>query len=614
MKILLNKFEKIPRIQVNTKNNYNCSNKQKTENLLYIDNPIKTAPIHYYPVFGSNIQLQKVQNVNSQIIKKILVTDKLSKIIDDKHKKIFDNDHLNYILSKMNDYNMDILISMADMKTEKGCPVFGPRWFSLIAENIQSITEKIIAKNLLKIGKLPNEFVGIFDIYKKQKPSELSSKVLNLLIKEKDALGNDKFGALCIADIMKCIKNEDDYHKLLSLLSDKKIETFDIIKYFKTGEKPEICDFNKRPYGHDFLLNRGLNFFNIDPSEENLVNNLFDSMNKHPKIAQRIINILKQGRSERVNLNFKSFNSNSIISDNVLSDIENFVINKKPYVKEFYMGTPIQKLLQETSNGEAVQVGKKLYVNDNGVLINLNITKEKYIELFPPIKRFNFCQGNLGDCWLISALDVMMNSPSGRVNIYRLFRQEGNDIYIKFPNGEHEIKFKDSKTLETNKNMDGPLGLQMIEQAFSFQKNKDYTNNTFEDILSTDNVNQQLNKLNTGYTEEAYKGLLSNIDIYNSCDLNLSIKKLMMALIKDNANSDNFINFGTSEPYAHSQAFLEKTYGLVEKHAYSIKGFDQEHGLLYITNPHNCGLITEIPIYELFKHVHLFSFKKIKYD
>ena len=156
----------------------------------------------------------------------------------------------------------------------------------------------------------------------------------------------------------------------------------------------------------------------------------------------------------------------------------------------------------------------------------IKLSREKFLELFDYNGLYQTYQGNIGDCWLVSAINGMMESPNGRAKIYQMFEQEGNDILVKMsglkqknllqelfssskvkPDDycEYTIRFKDGLIYDGEKTqgLRGAAALQMIEQAFALQR---LGRNSF--------VHKQLNENNI--TEYAQ---FTNIDkVLVACD------------------------------------------------------------------------------------------------
>ena len=72
--------------------------------------------------------------------------------------------------------------------------------------------------------------------------------------------------------------------------------------------------------------------------------------------------------------------------------------------------------------------------------IQLNISKETYFKLFPPVERYATTQNAIGNCWEVSGINTLLNSPDTRAMILSLFSQDGNDIVIRLPGDSFKIK------------------------------------------------------------------------------------------------------------------------------------------------------------------------------
>lgn len=135
-------------------------------------------------------------------------------------------------------------------------------------------------------------------------------------------------------------------------------------------------------------------------------------------------------------------------------------------------------------NGETYIKDGKLFVNQNGVIEEIALSKEKFLELFPPVLRNISEQGHIGNCWVVGQLDNMITSESVRAGIYKLFRQQGDDIFIKFPDCKKEILFPKGRILTTKKQkqMSSVPGLAMLEQALAVHYGNKYTKGTITNI------------------------------------------------------------------------------------------------------------------------------------
>ena len=119
----------------------------------------------------------------------------------------------------------------------------------------------------------------------------------------------------------------------------------------------------------------------------------------------------------------------------------------------------------------------------------LGLTKETYLELFPPVERFAYTQQEQGNCWFISTLDALYSNPKTRYEILKCFRENEDgtlDVclggYTTFngksvKNNLNSFEFLDaSKTLlpalEKNRGyFSGTCeGLRLIEEAYEIEQ------------------------------------------------------------------------------------------------------------------------------------------------
>ena len=179
------------------------------------------------------------------------------------------------------------------------------------------------------------------------------------------------------------------------------------------------------------------------------------------KLLAEIVESLAQG------------NGNVVLNESFIKDCEKLSKNEK-YVKNYKEGTDHSKVLNETPPGEVVEIGQQLYINNNGTLETVNLSKEKYTELFPPGKRFYINQSNsknAGNCWFLSAGLNIYQNPATRIEILRNFRQEGNDVYVTLPDSKFEYKFENGNLPSSNQVLsNSPLWMNMMEYVGAFTR------------------------------------------------------------------------------------------------------------------------------------------------
>ena len=111
--------------------------------------------------------------------------------------------------------------------------------------------------------------------------------------------------------------------------------------------------------------------------------------------------------------------------------------------------TNIQEGLQNSEIGDIFEVDGEDYIyikTSNGEYEQLQISKEAYMELFPPVQRYMSSQGQIGDCYLVSSLNNMMTDPTTRHLLLQCFSEDENgNITVDLPNGDYTFTIERGK-------------------------------------------------------------------------------------------------------------------------------------------------------------------------
>ncbi len=152
----------------------------------------------------------------------------------------------------------------------------------------------------------------------------------------------------------------------------------------------------------------------------------------------------------------------------------------------------------------------------------LNITRETYFKLFPPIERFASTQNDIGNCWEITGINSLLCESDTRASVLKLFSQDGDDIVIKFPNGEYEeIRFKNGELPETANDKyysQGALGIKMLEYADGKEMQGELINKAYKKIKD-----MIANAPNNNTRESFEKGLAEFTKFVENHDENICI-------------------------------------------------------------------------------------------
>jgi len=328
---------------------------------------------------------------------------------------------------------------------------------------------------------------------------------------------------------------------------------------------------------------------------------LLNMSNKNPD-AYRLME--ESGVFEMINNNkldsniLKSVGYNKTLNDEVLNDIVKMQ-NNESSIKILPNNTAPNDIPKLAEIGEVCEINNKLYVANKDSIEQINLTKEKFEELFPIFERNLIKQGNLGDCWVLAAIDAIMDIPAGKAKIYSLFEQDGNDILIKFPNKDKKIRFKDGKPIEAKKGLEGALGYKLLEQAFAIHFKNHYPKNNNEVVVNdlSGVFESYLNELEGGFSINAVKAFVGHKSslkekFYDFIGKEPDIDKIL----KEGANDKNSITFlSFAEKNNVYKKTLANNYGIITKHAYALKGYKPESDTILLSNPHDTKSLIEVP-------------------
>ncbi len=271
---------------------------------------------------------------------------------------------------------------------------------------------------------------------------------------------------------------------------------------------------------------------------------------------------------------------------------------------------------QKIPSGEVANINGHMYVNDDGHLTKLGLSKEKFEELFPIEKRHQIKQGGIGDCWLVTSMGALMDSPKGRAGIYKMFSQDGDDILVKFPDADEAIRFSNG---ELNKlapvsvwldgykpqigfgdaHVKGSKGIRMLEQAYSIHRNDGYGKANIKDKYIQDIffMNKQMTEqLTGGFQNEAISNIMGIDNVVTKISFD---RKEFIKLIDEAIDDPNkIVTFSTS-----SVDGTNTKYDLVSGHAYHIVAFDREKGILSISNPWHNNEIKQVPVNDWLNYI-----------
>lgn len=101
----------------------------------------------------------------------------------------------------------------------------------------------------------------------------------------------------------------------------------------------------------------------------------------------------------------------------------------------------------------------------------LKITKNTYLKLFPPLERFAMYQGDAGNCYMLSALDVINSNPKTREKLLSCFEENGDELNVSLPGSEYVFTMNKNKMPDEIKDFKeqysmGARGFKILEHVY----------------------------------------------------------------------------------------------------------------------------------------------------
>ena len=387
----------------------------------------------------------------------------------------------------------------------------------------------------------------------------------------------------------------------------------DRILYRSSDEKLNSCSKINPAIINEILSN--------DAIPEKYFVEILSLSSKHP---EEYLKMQKSGLFElistgKINANIlEKISQNIYLSEDSLKSIQN-IANKSGLIEILPNSSNILELENEIKDGQIYQIKEKLYMpySDKKYCFELKLSPQKFKYLFDGFQVFGIRQGKVGDCWLLSAIDGLMNSSSGRAFIYSMFEQDGEDILIKFPKSKQKIRFKNGKLGKADSGLIAPTGIKMLEQAYAIylqnKKNKSSDEIVVQEIkdlekmlLTIDGGHARvgIDELLGGHTsvitlKDAIKMLYSSIKFQfvnkkTKGEISRYIEK-----IKKYANDNSkivCINFYDNKIATQEEKLIIPEYDLYINHAYCVKKYNKETGTVVLSNPHDTRYSIEVPL------------------
>ena len=540
------------------------------------------------------------------------------------------------------------------------CFKFNEKELEEILENIEKCNDTETMKNLLEnldnfyIADINKDVVKDLILKTCEKPQVIKNlvetcnynpEIIQSALKKMDS----DFGNYVLEQIL--LKNKDKKHLLQMIENSTENNAELLLKYLDKEEKNEnelwkilvlknlenLKNSNRTEIFNQFdkytiMADKS---FEHNQNVDSYINNLekcaglFDLKLNCPEKYERIkdagfFELIRKKVINKKALNL--LNKNSDLNQNVYNDLEKLQ-KEESIIKEFKAGTSIDSILSQTEHGDVVEVDNKLYINDGENLIEWEMTKETYLDLFPPVERFTTIQASgLGNCYFVSSLATIMNNPKTRVELYKSFKQVGNDIHVTIKAYEEyggTTIFKNGEFPWTKSNkfhLVGCKGLKMLEYAYAKSTLRDFGEGEMlyvkpdsmdDDIMKRIEAGKQhyamSEVLGINFEEDYKKDVLNDEKISyfidDDCEFTDFDKTLDSLLTKFNNDPNRILQFGTIKRNESSEWEMGEFYNLSPQHAHSIIGYDAKNKIVKVVNPHNYSVVSEIPLGILAKFI-----------
>lgn len=257
--------------------------------------------------------------------------------------------------------------------------------------------------------------------------------------------------------------------------------------------------------------------------------------------------------------------------------------------------------------GETISVNDNLYINYNGKLTPLNISKELLNKLFPFQNQYSKQSKRIGNCWLISTINGLMQKPKGRKHIYNLFSQYNNNILLEFE--KNKIFFSTPTDIKVGEKgcAEGNKGVKLIEQGLAASRRSYFHYINMDVYNATVDIDDYMSSLNGGFQIEALKIISKNL---KPKVITYKHNILQKYAIKKYANNENyFVGLTTMPNFENPRKF----YGdkLMPAHSFSIKNYNNKEKIVSIIDPLNPEQEIKININELKKYPFALTYCKL---
>ncbi len=145
-------------------------------------------------------------------------------------------------------------------------------------------------------------------------------------------------------------------------------------------------------------------------------------------------------------------------------------------IKEAFVPTlkSTQEGIKNSNIGDvfSVENEEKIYIKTSDKETKqLDLSKNTYLKLFPPLERFALYQGEAGNCYMLSTLDAINSNPETRERLLSCFHEDGENLNVSLPNSDYTFTMKKNKMPSEIKDFReqysmGAAGFKILEHVY----------------------------------------------------------------------------------------------------------------------------------------------------
>ena len=277
-------------------------------------------------------------------------------------------------------------------------------------------------------------------------------------------------------------------------------------------------------------------------------------------------------------------------NSNILDELNKkgkIIIGRSPksdfVVQPFYNQVSHEHLILEKDGNDIIATDVS---RTNGTIV---IPQNKIQPFYGDLNDLSLNQGNIGDCYLLSAIYALSRNPKGQYILRNMVSVADDGSYIvKFYKRDpiavkaNELDGQVKNNGERKRGVSGDLGIKAIERAYA----KMLKNEAERKYLI--NFNPEMTMFakidDGGYVDVAIKRL-SGIDVKSYSTKKSSLNNILNNIYSTGVN--NHILACTTPNNSKYADFVDPRQRFISGHAYAIKDVDARRQLISIVNPHN---------------------------